>query len=212
MKTRFFVLALLCALQSTTLITAKIHTPKSADRFQFLISMAPFAVAHFVDYDRTNKDSDLDIMQNILSRLSKEAEYTKAGVIFIGVNRKTVPELFDDFSITGNSTILLFKKGDVVTKDDKQAELNGFITDKSSIQNFIEEYLGSAIDKHLEKRPRKQRRVVREYPVRRSYAPVYDYGYYDDYYYPYDYGYYGYGPGFSFGVGDGLGFGVDIGF
>lgn len=199
---------------------AGVVAPKFEKDFNDLISKSKLAVVHFVDYDLLPVDKEhaaevhdlmeqLDDLKKDFSDISHDDDF--AGIVFVGVDLKSLPHMVDEYDIKDVSTFMLFKDGRPFKQRREVVKRTGMMT-----QDELEDW----IDDHFEDFKPSVRAQQPTQQVIRYAQPTYTTRYYSRPYYggyrPYwRRGYYGrpygYGSGFGFGIGGrrgGFGFGI----
>jgi thiol-disulfide isomerase/thioredoxin len=182
----------------------------SAGRFRRLLNKKELVAALFYETEDPKNGDFVHGLKGTFNSLSKR--YTD-DVTFAMINcsKAALEDLAPEYGVTKMPALVLFDDGHVVrAHGGKPAMLIGY-SDRKSMQNFMDSYVGDRIKERLheakrdqqDREQKKERRVVKRTTRVYNAAPYWNtYPYYGGGYGPYYGGYYG-RPYFGFGIGFG---------
>ena len=159
MKCKFFNVLLLLSILGMQSALGEFYEHKSDARFYKIIEeQHRFAIVLFEPFDVDEKNEDaLEEMEKGFERLSKRNRYKDVDMAFIAADLDQIPELIDDLLLSEEEpTLMLFKNGKAVKKDDENLKEVGFLN-RVELEDFIEEHFGDDITERLERKQEVER-------------------------------------------------------
>lgn len=191
-------------------ITKEIEV-KSANNFDQLVVRHNYALVMVYEFDREiKKDRDLkrkiEGLESMFEDLSDRYKYEEGGLAFLKVNKakSDLNMISRDLEVKEIPAFFLFEDGELIKDNGKPVYVAGFIN-RDTLEEFIDNYVGSDLARSIKSKERKRARRRQEAEKESYYAPYYYadpyfYGFYP-YAYGYPYGYPYYGVGFYYGSG-----------
>jgi hypothetical protein len=185
-------------------LCARVQRPSSTTKFDYALRNSRLAVAMFYKSGKKEKQnreirSKIEEIKDAFSTLANRGRYEDAEIVFIRVNadRSSLEQLAKEYGVEKYPSFILFDEDEVIADYyGVPVVLSGFVT-RAELKTFIEDNLGSRIEKILKQKDALIKRRKEE--ARVSWVPYY-YPY--DYYYPY-WDFYGRRPSYSPGIGFG---------
>ncbi|MGE0010290.1 MAG: hypothetical protein AB7F19_07205 [Candidatus Babeliales bacterium] len=217
------LLILIGALIISAQTGAIVYTPQSQNAFNNLLEQNPYAVVHFINYDKVADDKLTELalseMKDAFGKAAMDPQYLRANIAFIGINSRIVPNLISDIEAKNSlkkgdsashfSDVFLYNNGSPVKDSTGYLATLTDAFDQSDLGVFIQQYLGDYISYKVQQAQAYQVSQPTTVTTRYVERPVYTYTsrpYYD---YDDDYYYYRRRPrlGIGFGWGGGWGWG-----